>query len=30
MLTYQVIGNANDFSNWELLSIEPIQYPFYN
>lgn len=29
MLTYRITGDANDFSNWELVSKVPIQIPFY-
>ena len=29
LLTYRITGDANDFSNWELVSKEPIQVPFY-
>lgn len=29
LLTYRITGDANDFANWEMISKEPILYPFY-
>lgn len=30
LVTYKIVGDANDFDNWELVSKEPIEYPFYD
>lgn len=29
-VTYKIVGDAKDFSNWEEISRVPIQYPFYD
>lgn len=29
MVTYEVKGDANDFTNWQLISDVPIEYPFF-
>lgn len=30
LVTYKITGDANDFSNWELISKDPINHPFYD
>ncbi len=30
LLTYKIVGDANDFDNWELIDTDPIQYPYYD
>lgn len=30
LVTYKITGDANDFSNWELISKDPIKHPFYD
>lgn len=30
LLTYRVLGDANDFSNWKLIEKRPIEFPFLN
>lgn len=30
LITYKIVGDANDFSNWEKVDSLPIQYPFYD
>jgi len=30
LITYKITGDANDFDNWEIVSSDPIEYPFYD
>lgn len=30
LVTYKIVGDANDFANWELISKDPIKHPFYD
>ncbi len=30
LITYEIKGDANDFSNWKKLSTEKIKYPYYD
>lgn len=30
LITYKIVGDANDFANWEKVSTEPIKYPYYD
>ncbi len=30
LITYRITGDANDFSNWEKVSVDPIRYPYYD
>lgn len=30
LITYKIVGDANDFDNWEKISKERIKYPYYD
>ena len=30
LITYEITGDANDFSNWKIVSTERIKYPYYD
>lgn len=30
LVTYEIIGDANNFENWTIVSKEPIEYPYYD
>ena len=30
LITYEITGDANDFSNWKIVSEEQIKYPYYD
>ena len=30
LVTYEIKGDANDFSNWKKVKTEKMQYPFYD
>ncbi len=30
LITYKITGDANNFDNWEIVSSDPIQYPYYD
>ena len=30
LVKYKIVGDANDFSNWEKISTERIKYPYYD
>ena len=30
LITYEIIGDANDFSNWSIVSKKRIDYPYYD
>ena len=30
LITYKITGDANNFDNWEKVSVDPIQYPYYD
>ena len=30
LVTYEITGDANDFSNWKIVSKERIKYPYYD
>ena len=30
LITYKIVGDANDFGNWEKISEERIKYPYYD
>lgn len=30
LVTYKIVGDANNFSNWEKVETTPIQYPYYD
>jgi hypothetical protein len=30
LLTYKIVGDAKDFSNWELVETIPVKHPYYD
>lgn len=30
LVTYEIVGDANNFENWTIVSKEPIEYPYYD
>ena len=30
LITYKIVGDANDFANWERIDVKRIEYPYYD
>lgn len=30
LITYKIVGDANDFANWEKIDVQRIRYPYYD